>query len=80
MILPSKRVKPEDSLLALGNVILSQLETPKTVSELWDEICDFRKNKQVGNISFDWFVIALDFLYAISAIDFNGNHVARSSH
>lgn len=62
MILPNKYLTSERSLLWIGGEILKLLEQPKTVSKLWNDIRNTR-NKKFGTpaISYNWFILALDF-------------------
>jgi hypothetical protein len=61
-------------MLGLGADILLLLSEPKTVSRLWDEVKSSRDGKSdTRSITFDWFVLTLDMLYTIQAIEiFNG--------
>jgi len=69
MILPTKRLTETRSLLAIGGEILHLLSEPKTVSWIWAEIKKNRdQNESYGILTFDWFVLALDFLYTIQAV------------
>lgn len=63
MILPSKHISQERALLTIGTAILKCLEHPKTVSATWEAIRDER------SVHYDWFVLALDLLYAIGAVN-----------
>lgn len=64
-LLPNKHVPTERSLVGLGARILGRLETPTTVSELWEQL---RNDPRIG--SFHRFILALDYLYAIEAINY----------
>ena len=70
MILPTKHIRPDRALIAVGAQILGVLREPMTVSGLWDEI---RSRRSVGAstpvIDYRWFVLALDLLFTIRAID-----------
>ena len=71
MILPAKHLPHDRALLDVGAEILVQLEGTRTVSELWERVRIARSDRVgLGPLSFDWFVLALSFLYAISALDF----------
>jgi len=76
MILPSKHIAVERSLLGIGAEVLSQLYEPKTTSRLWDEI---RTSAlvQEKSVPYDWFILALSFLYAINAIEFRKGRIYR---
>ena len=64
MILPTKHISIARSLLNVGAMLLQQLNRPKTVAGLWDEV---RELEDVG--TFQRFVLALDFLYILGAIE-----------
>lgn len=78
MILPAKHLKPDRSLLGIGSEILTELEDEQTVSELWERLQAARAT-QSKSISFDWFVVALSFLYAIGTIDYSDGIVSARS-
>ncbi len=78
MILPTKRLNSERALLSVGGEILAILSEPKTVSRTWFEY------KQGGSghsspkrVSFDWFVLALDLLYALGAIEIANGRLVK---
>ncbi|WP_343222626.1 ABC-three component system middle component 6 [Marinobacterium ramblicola] len=79
MILPSKHLPPDRALLTVGAHVLTFLAHPKTVSALWEEL-----NKQDSSsastprrITYDWFLLALDLLYALGTIELESGLVAR---
>lgn len=69
MILPTKHLRPDRALLAVGGDLLISLREPMTVSRLWD---DFRSKRgdagEPAPINYDWFVLALDLLFMIDAV------------
>ncbi len=71
MILPTKHLPHGRALLTVGSQVLKHLDRPKTVSALWEEVLkEYSDNKNAKpTIPFDWFVLALDMLYLIGAID-----------
>ncbi len=69
MILPGKHLKHDKALIGVGAEIIANLDEPRTVSELWERIRIAREHTAT-NLSFDWFILSLTFLYAINAIDF----------
>lgn len=75
MILPTKGVGPSRALLSIGARILRDLDEPKTVSRLWSDLRE--DNRKTLQITFDWFVLALDLLYAIGVIEYVGGLVTR---
>ena len=70
MILPAKHLRHDRALLEVGADILAEADENRTVSELWERVRSSRGAK-VGTapLSFDWFILSLSFLYAISALD-----------
>jgi len=78
MILPTKYLPHDRALLSVGAEILGQLKEPRTISELWECVREDRMKRVAATpLSFDWFILALNLLYAISAIEFSGGIVRR---
>lgn len=79
MILPSKHLSQERALLTVGGQILQHLRQPITVSALWEELP--RQNAAGRNdappLRFDGFVLALDLLFLIGAIEIQDGLLAR---
>jgi hypothetical protein len=72
MILPTKHLRPDRALLAVGADLLVALREPMTVSRLWDHIRDGRGDAgEPAPISYDWFVLAVDLLFMIGAVEFD---------
>lgn len=70
MILPTKHISQERALLTVGSLILKNLNSKKTVSALWENIStNDTVNNRNPRISYDWFILALDILFAIEAIE-----------
>jgi hypothetical protein len=79
MILPGKHLKPDRALLSVGGEILSVMGEGSTVSELWLQVQDLRSRREtVSPLPFDWFVLALSLLYAIGAIDQDGDRLIQA--
>ncbi|MBZ9818300.1 ABC-three component system middle component 6 [Mesorhizobium sp. CA4] len=68
MLLPTKHIKIENALLGVGAEVLAELDRPKTVSTLFYDIQARRSEYEMTTIEFDWFLLAVDFLYAIGAV------------
>jgi hypothetical protein len=68
MILPTKRITEDRSLLGIGSDILPHLGEPKTVSRLWFEFQQRRSRTVSSIVTYDWFVMALDLLFMLGAI------------
>lgn len=75
MILPAKHLSPDRSLAGIGSDILAQLDEDRSVSELWERVRAGR-SLAASPLSYDWFVLALTMLYAISAVEYSGHIVS----
>ena len=75
MILPTKNITQENSLLGIGGLLLSQLAQPKSITKLWDRV------KAKENItSFENFILALDLLYLLEAIHMRNGRIYRGNN
>lgn len=74
MILPSKHLPQERALLTIGANLLAVLERPMTVSALWQSV----QQKNHAGLSFDWFVLALDLLYLLGAVQLRDGLLTRA--
>jgi hypothetical protein len=74
MILPTKHLPPRRSLIGIGGLLIQQIDRPRTVTSLWDAS---RLLPDVG--SFERFVLALDFLFAIGAVSLKEGMLTRVS-
>ncbi|MCU0286468.1 MAG: hypothetical protein MUF15_08710 [Acidobacteria bacterium] len=72
MILPSKHLPQEKALLTVGAKLLQFLDRPKTISAVWQHV----RNSEMP-VSYDWFVLALDLLYIIGAIELQNGLLSR---
>lgn len=75
MILPTKGVGADKALLSVGADILRSLAGPKTVSRLWSDLRE--QNAETLQITFDWFVLALDLLYVMGVVEYVAGQVHR---
>lgn len=75
MILPTKHVPLDRSLLGAGAVVLQILETPITPTGIWELA---KHAPEIG--SYGRFVLILDFLYAIGAINLVDGLIAKSDN
>jgi hypothetical protein len=77
VILPTKGISADRALLSIGASLLKRLDRPKTVSRLWEDLRD-RHTTLLQNVSYDWFVLALDLLFAIRAVEFEDGRLRRT--
>ena len=79
MILPTKRLGEDRALLTLGGEVLLLLTEPKTVSRLWNELKAQRAARPGSTvITFDWFILALDLLYMMEAVELERGRLRRT--
>ena len=69
MILPTKHMATNRALLGVGGEVLRALSTPKTMSALWDEIRGADHQEKQAAIDYKWFVLALDLLFMLGAVE-----------
>ena len=81
MILPTKHLNVDRSLLFIGAEILEIVQQPAAVSYAWDSY----KKRQSGSwrggssVTFDWFLLALAFLFTVGAIELEDGRLRRRS-
>lgn len=75
MILPTKHIAPQNSLLGIGAALLELLSDQQTVTRLWDQA-------RTGNklLTFQRFVLAVDLLFAIGAVELTDGILQRRTH
>ena len=78
MILPTKHVPADRALIGIGAELLQLLRRPMTVSALWDAA---RLHRTTGPapVAYEWFVLALDLLFILGAVDYADGLVRRSA-
>lgn len=70
MILPTKNISQDRALLTVGARILSLVDRPLTVSALWDNVTrQSRQESKHTHLHYDAFVLTLDLLYMMGALD-----------
>lgn len=72
MILPTKHVATANSLIGVGALLLSLLAHEQTVTRLWERA---RAANEI--LTFQHFVLALDLLYTLNAIELNDGVLHR---
>ena len=72
-LLPNKHIPTNRSLVGIGALVLGHLDRPTNVSRLWESLKDEREVATFGN-----FVLSLDYLFAVGAIDYERGLLRRS--
>lgn len=78
MILPTKHLRPDRALIAVGADILGLLREPKTLSRLWEEFRLLRSRRAgVAPVTYEWFVLAIDLLFLLNAVRFEKGQLQK---
>jgi hypothetical protein len=76
MILPTKHLSADRALIGVGTDVLTCLHAADlNISDLWSEVRKVRTDLGFSPIGFDWFTLAICFLYSIRAIDIRGDKI-----
>lgn len=76
MILPTKHLPIERSLIAIGADLLGLLDEPKSVSKLWQDFQTLNVQRDL-RLTFDWFTLAISMLFAIGALEQKDRRLVR---
>jgi len=81
MILPSKKLRPENSLIYIGGKVLKILGESRTVSSVWQELKQQSHNQNTKPLKFtyDWFVLSLDLLFTMGALELHEGRLYKRS-
>lgn len=72
MILPTKFIEEEDTLLSVGIDLLSILGQERKITHLWD------RAKNIPSIeTYERFILGLDLLFCFGLIDIENNLIMR---
>lgn len=78
MILPTKGVPASKALITVGGDILDFLdESSLSMTGLWLQVNERRQVSPMTRISYDWFVLALDLLYTLGAVELSDRGLVR---
>jgi hypothetical protein len=73
-LLPDKQLRVVDSVIGKSALLLSVLDRPRSVTDAWERS---RTNDFVR--SFDQFVLALDLLFMMNAVEYSNGLLRRKS-
>ena len=76
MILPTKHLPLDRSLIGVGADVLSLLDKPKTVNKLWMDFQALSDEKN-SRRTFDWFTLTISMLFSIGAVELTGTRLRR---
>jgi hypothetical protein len=70
MILPTKHLSPARSIVSVSSEVLELIGKHSTVSSIWTSLQEKHKaSLRIGDVPYDWFILSLDFLYIVGAIE-----------
>jgi len=79
VLTPTKNLHEDKTIIKIGARILSILTSPSTVSYAWNSYIQVqeRETNNTIRIQLDTFILALDFLYVIGAIEYEDDLMWR---
>lgn len=78
MILPTKHLSPDRAIITVASEIFELINNRSTVSSVWNDLQEkHRACMRRGEIPYDWFILSLDFLYLIGAIEEDNGKLTR---
>ena len=81
MLLPTKGIDVDRALLSVGGTLISLLETPTTVSGLWERFRQHaRRTGRHSRVAFDWFALALSMLFTLQVVRWNDDQELERCH
>jgi hypothetical protein len=75
VLLPTKHLHPHKSVISVSSRLLSLIVRQTTLVEIWEAYQAEAKGNE--RISFDWFVLALDALFALGVIYMDRGLITR---
>ncbi|MCP4109774.1 MAG: hypothetical protein GY749_30370 [Desulfobacteraceae bacterium] len=80
MIIPTKHTNFSESLLGFGSYILTRLESPVSVDDLWKQYqTDYKNKKYFAKHSFDNLLLTIVFLHSVGAVNEQNGMVIKCS-
>lgn len=78
MLTPTKNIHEDQSIVKVGARILSFLSNPKTVNLLWKKYDSYQSDlTNIPKITYDIFILGLNFLFIINAIEYRDGIIWR---
>jgi len=75
--MPTKHIKTENALIGVGAELLALLDRDKTASRLFHDLQVERRENDLTTMHFDWFLLAVDFLFTIGAVRFESGLIKK---
>jgi len=75
MILPTRHIATNASLIAIGALILRSMRgSSRSVNEVWVDLRD-----ESGVVTFDRFCLAVTFLYTLGIVEHHGGELRQAT-
>lgn len=72
MILPKKHLSLDESLFGFGAYLLGNIGKNSNIDRLWrNYLSDYKNNIYSVKFTFDQYIITVDYLFAINAVEIN---------
>lgn len=78
MILPTKHLTVERSLLGIATKILKMLSQPRTVSYLWEIFNDKCSQENFAPVSYEWFILGIDLLFILNIASYKNGQLIKN--
>ncbi|KAB2907162.1 MAG: hypothetical protein LC102_01060 [Ignavibacteriales bacterium] len=76
--MPSKHINFSQSLLGFGSYLLTKIDSPVSVDDLWDAYQeDYRQDRYYAKHTLENLILTLVFLYGINAITEKNGMIER---
>jgi hypothetical protein len=78
VILPTKHLPPRRAIISVASEIHTLIKRTSTISSIWSDLQrQHRMSLRVGEVSYDWFILALDFLYLMGKVDYENGYIKK---
>ena len=77
VLLPNKYVHEERTVIMAGGKLIHLLANPLTVTQLWENYKIHQDKSKLPQVPFDLFILTLDFLYVVGALEFRKGKLRR---
>ena len=79
MVLPTKHLSAEKAIISLGGHLLTCLSYEMTISEHWEKTKKRQRNLSKPNLfSFETYVLTLDFLFIVGALELHNGMLRKA--
>lgn len=78
MILPTKHLSANRSLISVASEVFELIDKKSTISSMWNDLQEKHKSLlRHGDVPYDWYILALDLLYMMGLIEVRNSFIKR---